>query len=105
MHNTWTEIELRRTLLPCPTGHDWSAGIDGNGIRRDSLYPLAGDDVVTCDGRVGIALHTSPGRPPLPPGGQHRYVVTSDNEIDPTAPVLAYHVSRLRPFAIATEVQ
>jgi len=50
-------------------------------------------------------MHTIPGRPALPPGGAHRYVVTADNELDPDAPVLAYHVSRLRPFELATEVQ
>jgi len=50
-------------------------------------------------------MHTIPGRPALPPGGAQRYVVTAGNELDPDAPVLAYHVSRLRPFELATEVQ
>ena len=102
---TWTPTELSHTLRPATAGHDWSAGIDSRGTRRDSLFPLAGDDVVTEDGRVGVAMHTIPGRPALPLGGAHRYVITADNELDPDAPVLAYHVSRLRPFELATEVQ
>ena len=103
--STWTNIELFHTLKPDPTGHDWSAGVDSRGIRRDSLYPLAGDDVVTPGGCVGIALHVVHGRPPLPTGGEHRYVLTLDNELNPSLPVLAYHISRLRPFELATEIQ
>ena len=97
MH-TWTPTELSHTLHPATAGHDWSAGVDSRGTRRDSLFPLAGDDVVTDDGRVGVAMHTTPGRPALPLGGAHRYVITADNELDRALPVLAYHVSRLRPF-------
>ena len=104
MH-TWTPTELSHTQHPATAGHDWSAGVDSRGTRRDSLFPLAGDDVVTDDGRVGVAMHVVHGRPALPPGGAHRYVITADNELDPSALVLAYHVSRLRPFELATEVQ
>ena len=32
-------------------------------------------------------------------------MITADNELDRALPVLAYHVSRLRPFELATEVQ
>ena len=102
---TWTPTELLHTLHPVTAGHDWSPAVDRDGNRRDSVFPLAGDDVVTSDGRVGVAMHTIPGRPALPPGGQHRYVITADNELDRALPVLAYHVSQLRPWALATEEQ
>lgn len=82
-------IEAMATIHPLPGGHDW-----GN-----TTYPLAGETVVTPDGQVGIAMHTCPGRPLLPPGGQHRYVHLIDGE-----PALAWHITQLRPFAAATEV-
>ncbi len=60
---TWTLTEILHTLHPATGGHDWSPGRDRDGNRRDSLFPLAGDEVVTDDGRVGFAMHTIPGRP------------------------------------------
>lgn len=82
--------ELSVTMQPAPDGHDWG----------DTLYPLAGDTVVAADGSIGCAMHTCFGRPLLPPGGMHRYVI-SDHDDEPT---IAWHISQLRPFDLATEI-
>ena len=88
----WTEHELTNTMLPDPA---W-AEIPGSRWGTDPLAPLAGDEVMLPDGTVGYAMHSSASRPRLPDGGQHRFVLTDAHD-DPALPLLAYHVSQLRP--------
>lgn len=93
----WTTIEHSVTLNPMPGGPDWSYTCR-HGYRREMLEPRSCDLVVTSLGEVGWVMHTVPGRPPLPAGGRHRYVLTTSNELDASLPVLAWHVSHLTPF-------
>jgi hypothetical protein len=87
----WTDLELHSTMYHDPQSPPHAA-IWG----RDALRPLEGESVELLDGTIGFVTCASARRPPLPTGGDHRFVVTATNE-DPALPVLAYHVSQLRP--------
>jgi hypothetical protein len=69
-------------------GHEWNTepGLHALG----PLLPMSGDEVLTPDGFAGIARHTSLGAPLIP--ADCRYVV-----IDSDLPVIAYHITHLRP--------
>lgn len=101
----WTDSEINATMRPLPGGFDWSSWAE----------PI--HEVVTLDGRLGCAMFVCNGRtptgviydcPPLPSdpirGIVHRYVYLYENDSDPHALTLAYHVSQLRPFEVATEI-
>jgi hypothetical protein len=57
LSESFSMLETAFSMLP----------VTGNLSWGDTLYPLAGDTVVTPDGHIGCAMHTCPGRPLLPP--------------------------------------
>ena len=107
--NVAAELACHRLRVSCARRHRsrvrFSVPRACHLVRRAARSrPSSADFGSFSPGRTRIRC-AIPGRPVLPAGGQHRYVITADNEPDRALPVLAYHVSQLRPFELATEVQ
>lgn len=87
-------IAMRHAATVGCVSYDWSG-----------LGPLAGETVVTPDGTIGAAHHVMPGCPALPTdviyGRQHRWFWPDHDQ----GPAVAYHISQLRPFGVAREIQ